>query len=309
MKRTNKIVSAFLNLLKVASYVSLCACSGNQVKDKCIQTAGDLLPEVKEQENVQNKEVSDKSNEAEKNHDKLTNLLVTYQSVKKGNNKDQDDKETFSSTKHAKSKTNKKAKGSNGNSSPRHKRNKSSISVSSISDLTTTPILGDLSIDFDVTGKLKINNCSYRVTTENEFKVCLEYLERAKKEKKSIKGLDSIFPKAEKERKGHKDSVRLWKKDWFWKSINAYWNLFKDLNLQTFSIKSPTDATNKEKVYIEGLGITDFLFSDIVKNNKQGESLDSKRKKTKTVAEIKDEYNNVFYINADRTPRPQNNNV
>lgn len=300
MKRTNKIVSAFLNLLKVASYVSLCACSGNQVKDKCIQTAGDLLPEVKEQENVQNKEVSDKSNEAEKNHDKLTNLLVAYQSVKKENNKD---KETFSSTKNAQAKTNKKAKGSNGKSSSRHKRNKSSISVSSISDLTTTPILGDLSIDFDAAGKLKINNCPYRVKNEDEFKIFLEYLEKAKNEKKSINGLASIFPKEEKERKENKDSVRLWKKDWFWKSINAHWDLFKELNLQKFSIKPKNE---EENIYIEGLGVTDFLFSDIV-NKKKVESLDGKKEKTttktKTVAEIKDEYNKVFQIKADHTPR------
>lgn len=300
MKRTNKIVSAFLNLLKVASYVSLCACSGNQVKDKCIQAAGDILPEVKEQENVQNKEVSDKSNEAEKNHDKLTNLLVAYQSVKKENNKD---KETFSSTKNAQAKTNKKAKGSNGKSSSRHKRNKSSISVSSISDLTTTPILGDLSIVFDAAGKLKINNCSYSVANENEFKIFLEYLEKAKTEKKSIKGLDSIFPKAEKERKVNKDSVRLWKKNWFWKSINAHWDLFKELNLQKFSIKPKNE---EENIYIEGLGVTDFLFSDIV-NKKKVESLDGKKEKTttktKTVAEIKDEYNKVFQIKADHTPR------
>lgn len=300
MKRINKIVSAFLNLLKVASYVSLCACSGNQVKDKCIQTAGDLLPEVKEPENVQNKKVSDKSNEAEKNHDKLTNLLVTYQSLKKGNNKDKyakDDKETFSSTKNAKAKIHNKAKSS------KRKRNKSSISESSIHDLKTTPILGDLSIDFDAAGKLKINNCPYRVKNEDEFKIFLEYLEKAKNEKKSINGLASIFPKEEKERKENKDSVRLWKKDWFWKSINAHWNLFKELNLQKFSIKPKNE---EENIYIEGLGVTDFLFSDIV-NKKKVESLDGKKEKTttktKTVAEIKDEYNKVFQIKADHTPR------
>lgn len=298
MKRTNKIVSAFLNLLKVASYVSLCACSGNQVKDKCIQAAGDILPEVKEQENVQNKEVSDKSNEAEKNHDKLTNLLVAYQSVKKENNKD---KETCSSTKNAKTKSHKKSKGSNGNSSSRSRqKHKSSVDV-----LKTTPILGDLLIVFDAAGQLKINNCSYKVTNENEFKIFLEYLERAKKAQKSIKGLDSIFPKAENELKGNKHSVRLWKKNWFWKSINAHWDLFKDLKLEkNYFIKSHTDAT--KNVYIDGLGLTDFLFSDIL-NQKKVESPDSKKKKTKTtqtVTEIKDEYNKVFHIKVD-TPRPK----
>ena len=301
MKRINKIVSAFLNLLKVASYVSLCACSGNQVKDKCIQAAGDILPEVKEQENVQNKEVSDKSNEAEKNHDKLTNLLVAYQSVKKENNKD---KETFSSTKNAQAKTNKKAKGSNGkSSSSSRQKHKSSISVSSISDLTTTPILGDLSIDFDViTGKLKINNCPYKVKNEGEFKIFLEYLEKAKKEEKSINGLASIFPKEENELIENKHSVCLWQKAWFWQTINEHWNLFKERERKTFSITKG----KKEKIYIEGLGVTDFLFSDIV-NKKKVESLDGKKEKTttktKTVAEIKDEYNKVFQIKADHTPR------
>lgn len=287
MKRINKIVPAFLNLLKFASYVSLCACSGNQVKDKCIQTAGGLPLEVKEPKNVQN-------NETEKNLDKLTNLLAACQSCKKGNNKDKcakDDKETCSSAKHAKAKNHKKVKGSNGNSSARSKQKHKS----SISDLTTTPILQNhLSIDFDVTGKLTINNSLYEVTNENEFKVFLEYLERAKNKKKSINGLDSIFPKAEKVRKGNNDSVRLWKKDWFWKSINAHWDLFKDLNLQNFSIKSSTDTTNKEKIYIEDLGITDFLFSDVVNKPLDG-------KKEKTVAEIKDEYNKVFQIKADHT--------
>lgn len=304
VKRINKIVSAFLNLLKVASYVSLCACSGNPVKDKCIQAAGDLLPEVKEPENVQNKEVSDKSNEAEKNLGTLTNLLAACQSCKKGNNKDKcakDDKETCSSTKNAKTKSHKKSKGSNGNSSPRSRQqHKSSISEDSVDVLKTTPILGDLSMVFDVTGKLKINNCPYRVKNEGEFEIFLEYLEKAKKDKKSIKGLDSIFPKEENELKENNNSVRLWKKKWFWKSINAHWNLFKELRSQKFYIKPCTDAKNKEKVYIEGLGVTDFLFSDIV--NKK--PLDGKRKntKTETVAEIKDEYNNVFYIKVD-TPR------
>ena len=297
MKRINKIVSAFLNLLKVASYVSLCACSGNQIKDKCIQTAGDILPEVKEPENVQNKEVSDKSNEAEKNHDKLTNLLVTYQSLKKGNNKDKyakDDKETFSSTKNAKAKIHNKAKSS------KRKRNKSSISESSIHDLKTTPILGDLSIDFDAAGKLKINNCLYRVKNEDEFKIFLEYLEKAKNEKKSINGLASIFPKEEKKLNENNDSVRLWKKAWFWKTINEHWNLFKEHERKTFSIKPQTDTT--KKVYIEGLGLTDFLFSDIV-NKKKVESLEGKKEKTKTGAEIKGEYNKVFQIKADHTPK------
>lgn len=273
MKRINKIVPAFLNFLKVASYVSLCACSGNQGLD----TAGDLLPGVKEPENVQNNEVSDESNEAEKNHDKLTNLLVTCQSLKEGNNKDK-------YAKNAKAKIHKKAKSS------RHKRTESSIH-----DLKTTHILGDLSIVFDAAGKLKINNCPYRVKNEDEFKIFLEYLEKAKEGKKSINGLASIFPKAEKERKGNNDSVRLWKKDWFWKSINAHWDLFKELNLHKFSIKPKNEEKN---IYIEGLGITDFLFSDVV-----NKPLDGKKEKTttKTVAEIKDEYNKVFQIKADHT--------
>ena len=296
-----KIVPAFLNLLKVASYVSLCACSGNQIKDKCIQTAGDILPEEKEPENVHNKEVSDKSNEAEKNLDKLTNLLAACQSCKKGNNKDKcakDDKETCSSTKNAKAKNHKKSKGSNGNSSPRHKRNKSSIS-----DLKTTPILEDLSIEFYADGELKISNCLYKVTNEEEFKIFLEYLEEAKKKKVSINGLDSIFSKAKKGGKENNDSVRLWKKDWFWKSINAHWDLFTELRSQKFYIKPYTDNTTKEKIYIEGLGVTNFLFSDIV-NKKKVEYLDGKKKKIQTVAEIKKEYNKVFQIKVD-TPRPK----
>ena len=304
MKRINKIVSAFLNLLQVASYVSLCACSGNPVKDKCIQTAGDILPEEKEPENVQNKEVSDKSNETEKNLDKLTNLLAACQSCKKGNNKDKcakDDKETCSSAKRAKAQQNhKKVKGSNGSSSAKFKQKHKS----SISDLTTTPILQNhLPIDFDVTGKLTINGSLYEVTNEDEFKIFLEYLEKAKEGKKSIHGLASIFPKAEKERKENKDSVRLWKKNWFWKSINAHWNLFNDLNLQKFYIKSYPDATKKEKIFIEGLGLTDFLFSDIVNKKKDDKKEKTKTTTKKTVAEIKDEYNEVFQIKADTLKR------
>ena len=310
MKRINKIVSSFLNLLQVASYVSLCACSGNPVKDKCIQTAGDLLPEVKEPENVQNKEVSDKSNESEKNLDKLTNLLTACQSVKKGNNKDkyaEDDKETCSSTNKAKAKNDKKPKEKV--KTPRYKRNKSSMSKDSVFNLKTTSILHNLSIDFYADGKLKIHNCAYMVTNEDEFKFFLEYLEKAKEEKKSINGLASIFPKADKERKGNKDSVRLWKTNWFWKTINAHWDLFAELKLPKFSIKSYTDTKKKEKVdkvYIEGLGLTDFCFSDIVnQKEKEVEVRDGKKKKTtQTVIDIKDEYNTVFHIKVD-TPKPK----
>lgn len=298
MKRINKIVSAFLNLLQVASYVSLCACSGNPVKDKCIQAAGDILPEVKEPENVQNKEVSDKSNEAEKNLGTLTNLLAACQSCKKGNDKDKcakDDKETCSATKNAKAKNDKEPKGSNGKSSSsstqKHK--------SSISDLETTPISENLSIEFYADGELKISNCLYKVTNEEEFKIFLEYLERAKKEDVSINGLASIFPKAEKECKVNKDSVRLWKKNWFWKSINAHWNLFKDLNLAKIYFIQSHNATKEDKIQIEGLGLTDFSFSDIV-NTKKGRYFTMK----KSTIEIKDEYNKVFYIKAD-TPRPK----
>ena len=299
MKRINKIVSAFLNLLQVASYVSLCACSGNPVKDKCIQAAGDILPKVKEPENVQNKEVSDKSNDAEKNLGTLTNLLAACQSCKKGNNKDKcakDDKETCSSTKNAKTKSHKKSKGSNGNSSPRSSQKHKS---SSVDVLKTTPILENLSIVFDVDGKLQINQCSYRVSKEDDFKIFLEYLERAKKAQKSINGLDSIFPKAEKECKVNKDSVRLWKKNWFWKSINAHWNLFKDLNLAKIYFIQSHNATKEDKIQIEGLGLTDFSFSDIVTQKEVGHW-----PLKKPTIEIKDEYNKVFYIKAD-TPRPK----